>query len=573
MNKALWVLLILMSVTAVFAAPSDLIVTDFGAKGDGRTDCTEAFQKALDAAFEAGGGNVQVPTGIYDVRGNLVIRSGVFLVGTYQAGPTERFDGKPEDVMGQGSLLRAYAGRNKPEDKPFIELVGSNNGVKGLVIYYPEIDYMDAPPVPYPPCIAGYTGDNQNVIDVMLWNAYEGIRLVGVGRSFISKVYGYPSKRGLYIDKCYDISRVENCHFWPFGNTGSKNPAYGEWINQNGVAFEFARTDWQYVFNCFCFGYGVGYKFSQSDAGACNGNFLGLGADSCAAGVLVEAAQAPGLLITNGEFVGRWRSHDSVGVDVAPDTTGKVSLSNCAFWGPLCYGVRNAGANHLSVIGCHFENFGTAAINVEKGDAIVQGNTFQAGPKHLILDEGVKEAIVNANIASERLIIDNRIGSKAQVALNTPDPEASLTAAQKDCYTVNVGEPGDEPFVTGVHGKERVKRWTSDKAVLLLPVNKNKKVTVTLELAELPESALANDAGVYLEGKKLAGITKSGPQTLSFTVNTGNGEMLKPELRVKGWFSESGDHRLLGAGLARITVSAGKGTPFVVNPPAKKDDK
>lgn len=34
-----------------------------------------------------------------------------------------------------------------------------------------------------------------------------------------------------------------------------------------------------------------------------NGNFLGIGADyACNASVQVDAAQAPGLLITNGEF-------------------------------------------------------------------------------------------------------------------------------------------------------------------------------------------------------------------------------------------------------------------------------
>ena len=41
----------------------------------------------------------------------------------------------------------------------------------------------------------------------------------------------------------------------------------------------FARTDWEYVFNTFSFGYALGYHFIQSKNGACNGNFLGIGAD------------------------------------------------------------------------------------------------------------------------------------------------------------------------------------------------------------------------------------------------------------------------------------------------------
>jgi polygalacturonase len=40
-------------------------ITDFGAKGDGTTYCTQAIQKAIDAASAAGGGVVEVPDGKY----------------------------------------------------------------------------------------------------------------------------------------------------------------------------------------------------------------------------------------------------------------------------------------------------------------------------------------------------------------------------------------------------------------------------------------------------------------------------------------------------------------------------
>ena len=39
----------------------------------------------------------------------------------------------------------------------------------------------------------------------------------------------------------------------------------------------FARTDWEYVFNTFAFGYAIGYHFVASKQGSCNGNFLGIG--------------------------------------------------------------------------------------------------------------------------------------------------------------------------------------------------------------------------------------------------------------------------------------------------------
>ncbi|MBB2938497.1 polygalacturonase [Amycolatopsis bartoniae] len=40
-------------------------VTDFGAAGDGRTDCTTAFRHAIEACHRAGGGHVLVPPGNY----------------------------------------------------------------------------------------------------------------------------------------------------------------------------------------------------------------------------------------------------------------------------------------------------------------------------------------------------------------------------------------------------------------------------------------------------------------------------------------------------------------------------
>jgi polygalacturonase len=43
----------------------DFRVTDYGAKGDGKTDCTAAFKKAIAACNTAGGGRVVVPSGTY----------------------------------------------------------------------------------------------------------------------------------------------------------------------------------------------------------------------------------------------------------------------------------------------------------------------------------------------------------------------------------------------------------------------------------------------------------------------------------------------------------------------------
>lgn len=53
-------------------------VTEYGAVGDARTNCTSAIQAAIDAAAEAGGGTVTVPAGTY-LTGALFVKSDVEL--------------------------------------------------------------------------------------------------------------------------------------------------------------------------------------------------------------------------------------------------------------------------------------------------------------------------------------------------------------------------------------------------------------------------------------------------------------------------------------------------------------
>lgn len=63
-------------------------VVSFGARGDGNTDDTTAFQRALDAAHLAGGGTVYAPPGRYLFRGTLDVPEGVSLRGSYLCVPS-----------------------------------------------------------------------------------------------------------------------------------------------------------------------------------------------------------------------------------------------------------------------------------------------------------------------------------------------------------------------------------------------------------------------------------------------------------------------------------------------------
>src|SRR5260370_25417063 len=62
-------------------------VVSFGARGDGSTDDTAAFHRALDSVHKAAGGTVYAPPGRYLFRGTLDVPEGVSLRGSYLCVP------------------------------------------------------------------------------------------------------------------------------------------------------------------------------------------------------------------------------------------------------------------------------------------------------------------------------------------------------------------------------------------------------------------------------------------------------------------------------------------------------
>jgi unsaturated rhamnogalacturonyl hydrolase len=73
-----------------------LYLNRFGAKGDGVTDCTAAFRRAIDQCARAGGGRVVVPEGTY-LTGAIHLKSNVNL--EVSEGATIKFSTNPKDFL------------------------------------------------------------------------------------------------------------------------------------------------------------------------------------------------------------------------------------------------------------------------------------------------------------------------------------------------------------------------------------------------------------------------------------------------------------------------------------------
>lgn len=389
---------------------------EFGVKGDGKQDDSAAIQKALDAAAKRGE-TVQLGVGRFRLDKAISIPRGVTLAGVWEV---------PHHAeIGRGTLIEAYADKANESGPPLIRLTQSS-AVKGLTFFYPEQRVPGA--VAYPWTVQG-TGMHGSVIDCTFVNSYKAICFGPESNELhlIRNVFGCPLKAGVLIDCCSDIGRIENVHFNPhyWARTDAANmpkwPDISKYLWENLVAFEFGRTDWEYVMNTFCYGAKVGYHFIQTPTGTVNGNFMGIGADWCERAILVDQSQPPGLLITNGEFVGGKGA--AFMMEVAAGHTGAVQLSNCSFWGPADAIALLDGKGSVSLNQCIFRNNGEKfktvhTIDARGGDLAVQGCRFAMDSPDLRIGPAVDTAVVTGNYFARSQEIVNESRGDVQIALN-----------------------------------------------------------------------------------------------------------------------------------------------------------
>jgi polygalacturonase len=99
----------------------DFDVTRYGAKPDGKTDCTAAFRKAIEEANRAGGGRVVVKEGVC-LTGAIHLKSNVNLV--VQKGATIRFDPNPKLYP---MVLTRFEGMECMNYSPFVYALDQQN--------------------------------------------------------------------------------------------------------------------------------------------------------------------------------------------------------------------------------------------------------------------------------------------------------------------------------------------------------------------------------------------------------------------------------------------------------------
>lgn len=364
-------------------------VTDFGAKGDGETDDTGAFQAALDAAAEKGG-IVFAPAGTYRIDGTLDIPQGVMLRGVWEA---------PHHAdIGKGTVLYATGNKGVEDGPPFI-MLHQSSGVRGLTVFYPDQVVTDIQP--YPWCIQGQ-GMHGSVRDVTLVNPYKGIDFGTHPNELhlIENVFGQPLRLGVFVDQTTDIGRIQNVHFNPHAWVRADHPSAAfdpkvlfAYLEEHFVGFLIGHTDWEYMRDCFCIFPKIGFHFVNAGNGPGNAVLTQCGADICPIAVQVDASQAhSGVAFTNAQIMGT--------VIIGPDNRGPVKFVNSGFWTipKTNEQVINNGRGTVTFSACHFHDWGVAdrdapCIRINNGAAIIQGCDFMNRRKKQILIDGDAEAV------------------------------------------------------------------------------------------------------------------------------------------------------------------------------------
>jgi hypothetical protein len=385
-------------------------VTSYGAVGDGKADDTQAFQKAIDATSKDDGGIVFVPTGNYLIKTHLLVPQNVTLEGVFRA-PTARTQYK-------GSTLLAVEGKGNAEGEPFIFL-RDNATLKGLTIFYPEQDAKK--PVPYPWCVRGQ-GDNCSIVDVLMVNPWQAVDFgtMPCGRHLIKGLYAQPLHKGIFVDKCFDVGRIEDVHLWPFWDASKE---IQDFLAKQATAFIFARTDWEFVNNCFCIFYNVGYHFTAFNDGPGNVVITNSGSDIGPTAVLVDNCQGhAGIAWTNCQFM--------AGVEVKQTNTGPVKFNNCGFWGVQDMTTTHAnikGSGYVTFNECHFTSWDTKSQNQPailadgKGLTVSSCDFMDSGKKQIILNENLKAAVIMGNHMRGGIKVENKSKGKVEMGLNVDE--------------------------------------------------------------------------------------------------------------------------------------------------------
>ena len=435
--------------------PVDVDLTEY--LGGGK-DCTALFQQLLDEAGKIGG-QLLLPPGKFLVAGSIELPEGVTLLGSW--GDQVHFD-----TTKVNTVLLLTGGKGNEDAPPAIRINGSA-GLRGVTIAYPEQTFPDV--IPYPWAISG-DGYHIDIENITFVNAYNGIRLGERDSTLllVRNVTGTVLRRGIFVNNCYDIGRLENILFnvHYFTNTDlpgimtkggkpNQDQVLSNYTRQHLEAYIIGKNDWGVLKDTFVYGAKIAYRFINTQNGSFNGKLEGIAADGSTVCISVESTNAFGILIDNGQFVSHPRFKEVEGMEpdwesaggtahvvIAPDSDCPVQFNDCTFFGASRNIARLEGKGFTSFSQCIFQQIWVPKDKASEpmlmalaGKLSVSQCQFLEQPGQTLPSVYLGPAMAGAwivdNMATSAVRIENQLGAKAVIRDNDVPPIQSMTEPDK----------------------------------------------------------------------------------------------------------------------------------------------
>lgn len=492
---------------------SDFVVTDpmFSAKAEPGFDNRAAFQAAIDAAYESGGGVVYIPAGNYEFHSTQIgIKSVRVRQGTSEnkkdfnyeyvlrlhPGVQLRGDwAAPESNNGMvlGTILEVRVGKNAPNydgsvkswwndsqagnalrttytsiaDR-FIEM-NAGTGVTNLSIWYPEQNINDVKP--YPWTLFQTQGNCATIEHVTLVNSYNGFNSAPSELHYVLDSYITALNKGIEVHVCTDIGRIENVsispEYWaksglPGAPTLAELTAY---TKANSVGFQMHRSDWEYISYLHISGYKTGIWIGREPgfADAPNAQLYEVHVDNCENGLYVEDVNPYGILISNSSF-GAAKGGNAV--YFYKDFSTSTQFNGVEFSGPI---VSDGSDGVISFESCLFGKYSDYALKINNGNVLLSQCHFENADKHVYLGMNMR-TLKSVNSGHKQRLKINNHSNDAKIEIIT-DKKYAFEPIPKGLKTNIIAHPrpvsnqvlkADFSRATGFNNQRPVKDISSE---------------------------------------------------------------------------------------------------------------
>ena len=492
---------------------SDFVVTDpmFGAKAEPGFDNRAAFQAAIDAAYESGGGVVYIPAGNYEFHSTQI---GIKSVRVRQGSSENKKDfnyeyvlrlhpgvqlrgdwAAPESNNGMvlGTILEVRVGKNAPNydgsvkswwndsqagnalrttytsiaDR-FIEM-NAGTGVTNLSIWYPEQNINDVKP--YPWTLFQTQGNCATIEHVTLVNSYNGFNSAPSELHYVLDSYITALNKGIEVHVCTDIGRIENVsispEYWaksglPGAPTLAELTAY---TKANSVGFQMHRSDWEYISYLHISGYKTGIWIGREPgfADAPNAQLYEVHVDNCENGLYVEDVNPYGILISNSSF-GAAKGGNAV--YFYKDFSTSTQFNGVEFSGPI---VSDGSDGVISFESCLFGKYSDYALKINNGNVLLSQCHFENADKHVYLGMNMR-TLKSVNSGHKQRLKINNHSNDAKIEIIT-DKKYAFEPIPKGLKTNIIAHPrpvsnqvlkADFSRATGFNNQRPVKDISSE---------------------------------------------------------------------------------------------------------------